>query len=249
MTAIELRNVYVSFPVFHVGHRSLKKAVVASITGGAILRESRAAPVVQALSDVSLEFKVGDRVALVGPNGAGKTTLLRIMAGIYEPDEGKVAVEGKIAALLNVSLGFNPDLSGRENMRLRGMYMGLRTSDVMKLEPEIAEFSELGGYLDLPIRTYSAGMQMRLAFALATAVKPDVLLMDEWLLAGDARFMQKAQARIAEFVLKARILVLATHSAEIIRKWCNKAVYLVGGKVIAHGSVEDILRIYSEHLE
>ncbi|MFT0877362.1 ABC transporter ATP-binding protein [Rhodopseudomonas sp. G2_2311] len=246
MTRIDLQDVHIRFPVLHTGHRSFKKAVVATATGGAIMRESRSAPIVRALSGLSVRFEEGDRIGLIGPNGAGKSTLLRVLAGIYEPDEGCVLIDGKVAALLNVNLGFNADISGRENLRLRGMYMGLRPKEIAALAPEIADFTELGDYLDMPVRTYSSGMQMRLALGMATAVKPDILLMDEWILAGDAHFMEKARARVAAFVLQAQIMVLASHSTDVIRTWCNKALYLSGGELQAFGPVDEVLDAYAD---
>lgn len=246
MTKIRLDRVSVSFPVLHTGHRSFKKALMATATGGAILRESHSAPVVQALKDISMTFGAGDRVGLVGPNGAGKSTLLRAIAGIYEPNEGAVHVDGSVIPLLDIGLGFDSDLTGRENIRLRGMYLGLRPSAIERLAPEIAEFTELGDYLDLPVRTYSSGMHMRLSLGVATAVHPDVLLMDEWVMAGDANFLDKARARMAQFVEKARILVLASHSEEIIREWCNKAVLLKAGHVEAVGGVDEIFKEYAK---
>lgn len=210
------------------------------------MHEAKSAPIVHALSGVSVRLEVGDRVGLVGPNGAGKSTLMRVLAGIYEPDEGRVVVDGKIAALLNVNLGFNGDFTGRENLRLRGMYMGLRKTEIDALAPEIAEFTELGDYLDMPVRTFSSGMQMRLALGMATAMKPDILLMDEWILAGDAHFMEKAKARVSAFVQQARILVLASHSVDVIRAWCNKALYLHAGNVQTFGPVDKVLSIYNE---
>lgn len=244
MAHISLENVYVRFPILHMGHMSLKKSLVSTATGGLILKEARAAPIVQALSGVSIEVSQGDRVGLVGGNGAGKSTLLRVLAGIYEPDEGRVSVTGATVPLLNVSLGFDVDLTGRENLRVRGMYMGLKPNEMEALIPEIIAFTELGPYLDLPVRTYSSGMQMRLAFGVATAVRPEILLLDEWILAGDAHFMEKAKARVAAFVQRAQILVLASHSSEVIRQWCNKALYLRNGTVAAYGDVDDVLRTY-----
>ena len=245
MAAIELEGVHVRFPLLHnTSHRSLKKALVAGLTGGAIMRDARSAPVVHALNDVSLRLEVGDRVGLVGLNGAGKSTLLRVLAGVYEPEEGRITVQGRVAALLNINLGFNAEMTGRENLRLRGMYMGLRGHESAALVPEIAAFTELGEYLDLPVRTYSSGMQMRLALGMATAVQPDILLMDEWLLAGDAPFMERARQRVEEFVQRARILVLASHSARLIRTWCNKAVYLEHGRVRAAGPVAAVMDEY-----
>ena len=246
MADIHLQRVSVHFPVLHTGHRSLKKVIVATATGGTILNDSRSAPIVQALSDISLNFQSGDRIGLVGPNGAGKSTLLRVLAGIYEPNEGSVHVKGEVMPLLDLGLGFDSDLTGRENIRLRGMYLGIKPSHFERLAPEIAAFTELGDYLDLPVRTYSSGMQMRLALGVATAVAPDILLMDEWMMAGDAHFMEKARARLVGFVEKANIMVLASHSEPVIRQWCNKALLLRHGHIAAFGPVDEVLRDYEK---
>ncbi|MBB1093371.1 ABC transporter ATP-binding protein [Rhodopseudomonas palustris] len=245
MARITLNHVSVNFPVLHTGQRSLKKALVAQATGGAILRDAASAPTVQALRDISAEFLPGDRVGLVGHNGAGKSTLLRVIAGIYEPNHGTVETQGRIVPLLDLGIGFDADLSGRENIRLRGMYLGVPPSRFEAMAPEIAAFTELGEFLDLPVRTYSSGMQMRLALGIATAIEADVLLMDEWVLAGDAAFLEKARARMARFVESARILVLASHSEAIIREWCNKAILMKGGEMLASGAVDEVFREYA----
>lgn len=245
MASVLLDHVSVSFPVLHTGHRSLKKTLVASATGGAILRGANAVPVVQALHEVTAQFAPGDRVGLVGPNGAGKSTLLRAIAGIYEPERGTVQVTGSVVPLIDLGIGFDADLTGRENIRLRGMYLGIPPLRSEALAPEIADFTELGDYLDLPVRTYSSGMQMRLSLGIATAVEADVLLMDEWVMAGDAAFLAKARDRVARFVEAAHILVLASHSEAIIREWCNKAMLLKGGTVVAAGSVDDVFSEYA----
>lgn len=248
MTNISLDRVSISFPVLHTGHRSFKKALVATATGGAILRSARSAPVVCALENISASFEPGDRIGLVGSNGAGKSTLLRVIAGIYEPNSGSISVSGVVLPLLELGLGFDGDLTGWENIRLRGMYLGLKPSRFEKLAPEIAAFTELGEYLDLPVRTYSSGMQMRLSLGIATALEPDILLMDEWVMAGDAAFMQKAHNRMAGFVEKANILVLASHSEAIIREWCNKALLLKAGHAVAFGPVDIVMQKYAEEL-
>ncbi|PSO23680.1 sugar ABC transporter ATP-binding protein [Bradyrhizobium sp. MOS002] len=199
---------------------------------------------VRALRDVSLRFSVGDRVALVGSNGAGKTTLLRVMAGIYEPEAGSVRSKGRISPIFDIGLGIDPELNGLDNIRLRGRILGLSAQEIEESIPDIIEFTELGDYLQLPIRTYSSGMLTRMTFAVATCFAPEVLLMDEWILAGDKDFMAKAEARIASFVSQASILVLASHSLEICRRWCNKAVWMDGGEVRAIGNVDDVLQAY-----
>lgn len=244
MGSVVLQDVSIRFPILHTGHRSLKKSLVASATGGAILQDARSAIVVEALKGVSVSFENGDRIGLVGGNGSGKSTLLRTIAGIYEPDAGKISVAGNVMPLLDLGLGFDNDLTGRENIRLRGMYLGIKPSKANSLVPEIAAFSELGDYIDLPVRTYSSGMMMRLSLGVATALEPDILLMDEWLMAGDAQFMEKARARLAGFVERARIMVLASHSEQIIREWCNKALLLRAGSVVAFGSVDDVFSQY-----
>lgn len=245
MVQVVLDNVSVGFPILHLNHRSLKKSFLATATGGAILKDAREMPFVRALHDITATFQAGDRVGLVGPNGAGKTTLLRTIAGIYEPISGHVHTEGRITTLLDIFAGFNPDMTGRENIRIRGMYMGMRPREVRALEPEIEAFSELGEYLNMPLRTYSSGMQLRLAFAIATSVHPEILLMDEWVLAGDAAFMSKAQARIEEYVVSSSIFVLATHSTQIIEQWCNKAILLQAGEAIAFGDTKSVIEAYN----
>jgi ABC-2 type transport system ATP-binding protein/lipopolysaccharide transport system ATP-binding protein len=245
MTSVILDKVSVGFPILHVGNRSLKKSLVATATGGTIMREARDTLFVRALHDVSATFEAGDRVALIGPNGAGKTTLLRAIAGIYEPISGRVRTQGEITTLLNLGLGFHPEMTGRENIRVRCMYMGLPARRIREIAPEIEAFTELGEYLDMPIRTYSSGMQLRLTFAIATSTRPDILLMDEWVLAGDASFISRAKARMEEFVARSSVLVLATHSEAIIRQWCNKAMYLAGGEMRMYGDVDEALAAYS----
>ncbi|WP_242390507.1 ABC transporter ATP-binding protein [Pararhodospirillum photometricum] len=200
---------------------------------------------VQALKDVTVSLEPGDRVGLIGTNGAGKSTLLRVIAGIYEPDTGDIHISGDVMPLLDLGLGFDGDLTGRENIRMRGMYLGLKPHDSKKLVPEIAAFTELGDYLDLPVRTYSSGMQMRLSLGVATAIQPDILLMDEWMMAGDATFMEKAKKRIDTFIEKANILVLASHSEAIIRQWCNKAIMLKGGNMISYGKTDNVFKDYN----
>ena len=242
--AIALDHVSVSFPIYHSGSRSLKKQLLSRGTAGRIARDANDRIVVDALRDVSLTLESGDRLALIGTNGAGKTTLLRVMAGIYEPVSGTVSVQGRISPMFDIGLGIDSDLSGYDNIRIRGLLLGLSSAQIERLLPGIAEFTELGDYLDMPVRTYSSGMMLRLTFAVATCFEPEVLLMDEWILAGDAHFMAKAEARIESFVRKASVVVLASHNLDICRKWCNKGLWLHQGQIREFGPIADVVERY-----
>ncbi|WP_420407933.1 ABC transporter ATP-binding protein [Hoeflea sp.] len=244
MAKLKLDHVTIEFPLLHEGHRSLKKAFVNRSTGGRILKDAEAPSVVRALSDVSLELQPGDRVGLIGPNGAGKTTLLRAMAGIYEPMSGSVEIEGKVATLFDISAGMSPGMTGWENIELRGLFMGLTRREVADLADEVEEFCGLGDFLNMPVRSYSSGMHLRLAFAVATSIKADILLMDEWVLAGDAAFTTKASERLEKMVTGAKILVLASHNEHIISQWCNKAAFLQSGEVKFFGEVNAAIEHY-----
>lgn len=243
-TLLDLQQVSVSFPVYHGGSRSLKKSLLSLSSAGRIARDANDRIKVDALRDVSLSLARGDRVALIGANGAGKTTLLRVMAGIYEPFVGSVSIHGRISPMFDIGLGIDNDLSGYDNIRIRGMLLGLSTSQIEQLLPGIAEFTELGDYLDMPVRTYSSGMVLRLTFAVATCFEPEILLMDEWISAGDAHFMTRAKERINSFIEKASVLVLASHNFEVCRKWCNKAVWMEKGQVREIGPVSEIIERY-----
>ena len=242
MAAIDVRGVHVSFPIYHGSSRSLKRTMFAAASGR--LQADGGRVVVEALRDVTFSLRSGDRLGLVGGNGAGKTTLLRTLAGIYEPVVGEVRVQGGIGALLDPNLGMNPELTGRENIGLRGLYNGLSQPAITKLEDDVQEFAELGEFLDLPLRFYSSGMVIRLGFALATAIRPQVLLMDEWFLAGDAAFMDRARSRLEDMVRGAEILVLSSHAAPVIEDWCNRALWLDQGRVRLDGTPREVLDAY-----
>lgn len=249
MALIRLENVSVTFPVYDVSSRSLKKRILAASAGGRIRAEtgSHRISVVQALDNVTLLFEHGRRVGLVGHNGAGKSTLLRVLAGIYEPTLGKVEVQGNAVPLFDISLGMDPESTGYDNIVLRGLFLGLSHNEIRERVEDIAEFSELGDFLNLPIRTYSTGMRMRLAFAISTSIEPDILLLDEGIGAGDAAFLEKANKRLEEFTKKAAIIVLASHSDELIKNMCDQAVLMERGRVVAQGRTEDILSMYHGH--
>ena len=242
---VEVENVSVWFPLYHGSSRSLKKMVVAAASGR-LGRDQQQRVVVRALRDVSLRLASGDRLGLVGNNGAGKTTLLRVLAGIYEPVAGRLSVQGSLNALLDPSLGMNMELTGRENILLRGLYNGLPKSMLPRLEEDVAEFADLSDFLDLPVRIYSSGMVVRLGFALATAtaIKPQILLMDEWFMAGDAVFLEKARHRLEAMVRGADILVLSSHQAAIVRNWCTRVLWLDQGQVRADGPPDEVLSEY-----
>ena len=241
--SIHADGVCVQFPIYHGSSRSLKKTVMAAASGR--LGEDRQhRVVVQALRDVSFSLRPGDRLGLVGGNGAGKTTLLRTLAGIYEPVVGSVRVSGVIGSLLDVNFGMNLELSGRENILLRGLYNGMGSQAIAAMAKDVADFAELGEFLELPVRFYSSGMAVRLAFGMATAIKPQVLLMDEWFLAGDASFLDKARARMEGLVRNAEILVLSSHLNAIVQEWATRLIWLDHGRVREDGPVDEVLAHY-----
>lgn len=244
MAFVRLRGVSVEFPIYSGGSRSLKKVLLNRTTQGNIGKDARDRVSVLALSDIDLDIRHGDRLALVGVNGAGKSTLLKVLAGIYEPTRGQAHSSGRVSALLTASVGVNPEATGRENIVMRGMFMGVHPRQMRAHVDEIADFTELGYYIDMPVRTYSAGMLIRLCFAVATTFAPEILLMDEWLSAGDAGFLTKAKRRMENFVSGSSILVLASHNVPLLEEWCNRAILLDQGRIIAAGTVAEIAERY-----
>jgi lipopolysaccharide transport system ATP-binding protein len=245
MAFIIAENVSIDFPLYHGSARSLKKTVLAAASGSRRLgQDQRHRMIVRALRNVSFQLQPGDRLGLVGDNGAGKTTLLRSLAGIYEPAEGRVIIQGSMNVLIDPNLGLNMDLTGQENIMLRGQYHGLDREQIRVLQEDVRQFAELDDFLDLPLRIYSSGMVVRLAFALATAVRPQVLLMDEWFLAGDTTFLRKAQSRLEDLVRSAEILVLSSHQYKIIETWCNRVLWLEQGQIKADGAPAEVLQRY-----
>ncbi|GBQ23179.1 O-antigen exporter ATP-binding protein [Acetobacter estunensis NRIC 0472] len=244
---IEVSNLSISFPLYHGDARSLKKRtkkLVGGLKVSRFQRDDRNRVVVRALSDVSFTVKPGERLGLVGRNGAGKTTLLRALGGIYEPVDGRVLVRGRLGTLLDTSLGMDIELTGRENIRLRGLFAGLSKTAIREIENDVETFADLGTFMDLPLKTYSSGMGLRLAFGLATAIMPDVLVMDEWFMAGDAAFMQKAAGRIAGLVEGAEILVISSHLPTVLEKWCTRLIWMEQGRIRMDGPVDEVLPAY-----
>lgn len=232
MSSISLRHCDLDLPIYGTINRSLKGAVMASATGGRIASASRNVTVVEALRDVNLEFRSGDRVALVGHNGAGKTSLLRIIAGIYEPSRGAIEVNGRVSSFINLGLGMDLEATGRENIVLCGLMFGMDIDEIRRLAPAIGDFSGLGHFLDMPVRTYSSGMSMRLVFSIVTSVPAEIIVMDEWMSVGDADFTVLAERRLHELVDAAHILVLATHDPHVVQKLCNVVVTMEHGTIV-----------------
>lgn len=243
MPSISLQNVHVEMPIYNTSGRSLKKQILRATTGGR-MQSDHGRTVVHALRAVTLELQQGDRLGLVGPNGAGKTTLLRVMAGVYEPTRGSVSVDGNVTPLLDSAMGIDMEATGNENIMLRGTLLGIPRARLLEMRDEIAEFTELGDYLAMPVRTYSSGMVLRLAFGISTSVTPEILIMDEFFAVGDASFIQKAQRRLDEIAADARILVLASHSEAMIKTMCNKALWMQAGEPRAFGGTAEVIAQY-----
>ena len=231
MAHILSKDLTIDFPIYGPSNRSLKKAIVNATTGGAFARDAGKRVVVRALDRVSFEFYEGDRIGLVGHNGSGKSTLLRALAGIHEPVSGLLKVRGTITSMLSITLGMEPEATGLENIYMRGYVMGISRNKMKGMLDDIVDFAGIGDFLHLPMRTYSSGMAMRLAFAVSTSFPADIVLMDEWLSVGDADFVSKAKARLDRFVRGAGIVVLASHDQGLIAAQCNKVFKLDHGKL------------------
>ena len=231
MAFINLQDVNIDFPVFNSTGRSLKKRLIHLATGGQLNEDASGVVVVRALENLSFTIQDGERVALLGHNGAGKSTLLRVLSSVYAPTHGTAYIQGKLGSLIDISLGIDPESSGLENIYIRGRLLGMTSSEIKAKTQEIIEYSELGDFIEMPVRTYSIGMHMRLAFTISTTLRPEILLMDEWLSVGDEGFKHKAQARMKEVLESTRILVLATHSRTLAMNTCTRAIWLEHGKI------------------
>jgi ABC-type polysaccharide/polyol phosphate transport system ATPase subunit len=243
LTTIRLDDVSVDIPVYNFGSASLRKTLLGKTIGGQF-SQAGAHVIVNALKNISLEAQDGDRIGLIGSNGSGKSTLLRVLAGVYAPTSGTCEVRGDVVPMFDTSLGMNGDATGFESIRICSALWGLSRKQTAATLDDIIGFTELGDYLSMPIRTYSTGMRLRLAFAIATARKPDILLLDEVIGAGDANFFRKAFARLLNLVERSRILVVASHSSKLITELCNKAIWLHQGSLIAYGPVEAVVAAY-----
>ena len=243
MPHLILDNVTVDFPIYDGGHRSLRRTVALGV-GGTILRRNNRHLVVRALTDVSLDCHEGDRIGLVGHNGAGKSTLLRVLAGLFQPTRGRVSIQGRLSPLFNPSALLDPEMTGDENIDHAAVLLEIPSRRRASLKEEVAEFTELGDFLRLPVKTYSAGMQLRLAFALMTEQEPEIVLFDEVLGVGDAQFMVKAAARLEAFRARTSIVVMASHNNGQVRSMCNKVAWLEHGQLRMFGPAEEVLAAY-----
>ncbi|TWF94452.1 ABC transporter ATP-binding protein [Saccharopolyspora dendranthemae] len=242
MVSIDVWNAAVDFPIFDAKSRSLKKAVLGK-AGGKIGTDSKV-PVIEALHDINMSLGEGDRVALVGHNGAGKSTLLRLLSGIYEPTRGSARVVGKVAPVFDLGVGMDPEISGYENIIIRGLFLGMSRKEMEKRIDDIAEFTELGDYLAMPLRTYSTGMRVRLALGVVTSIDPEILILDEGIGAVDAEFLEKARDRLNDLVKRSGMLVFASHSDEFLVELCSTAIWMDKGGIREEGSLRSVLTHY-----
>lgn len=240
---ISTREAWVEFPIFDAKTRSLKKAFLGK-AGGAIGRNESNVVVIEALRDITLSLKMGDRVGLVGHNGAGKSTLLRLLSGIYEPTRGVATVQGRVAPVFDLGVGMDPEISGFENIIIRGLFLGQTRKQMLAKVDEIAEFTELGDYLSMPLRTYSTGMRVRVALGVVTSIDPEILILDEGIGAVDAEFMKKARVRLQELVKRSGILVFASHSNEFLAQLCDRALWIDHGSIRMDGGIEEVVGAY-----
>jgi lipopolysaccharide transport system ATP-binding protein len=244
MAHITLRQASVVLPIFNSSARSLTNKLVSAATGGALTAQKGGHLSIEALRDLDLKVVAGDRLGIVGHNGSGKSTLLRLLSGIFEPSSGSIERSGSIASLVDISLGINGENTGRENIFLRGKLMGLSKKEIDAKIDEIIEFSELGDYINLPVRIYSSGMLLRLAFSVSTSITADILIMDEWLSVGDGAFSERASARLSALVDESEILIIASHDRDLIEKTCNKVVWLEHGHIKKIGMTQEITSEY-----
>lgn len=242
MVSIEVQNAYVDFPIFDAKTRSLKKRVLGKV-GGKIGTDSKV-PIIEALQDVTLSLSDGDRVGLVGHNGAGKSTLLRLLSGIYEPTRGSARVTGKVAPVFDLGIGMDPEISGYENIMIRGLFLGMTRKEMEKRVDDIADFTELGDYLSMPLRTYSTGMRVRLALGVVTTIDPEILILDEGIGAVDAAFLNKARDRLVDLVRRSGMLVFASHADDLLLELCTSAIWMDEGRMKMKGSLREVLTAY-----
>ena len=247
MAFIEAKNVSVAYKIYSARGRSLRNELFRRV-GGGIKVDAQSRVSVAALQNINLSLRAGDRVALIGGNGAGKSTLLRVVAGIMEPSGGEITRSGQVSSLLDMSMGMDPEATGYENIVMRSVVLGASFAKAKARVKEIEAFSELGDYLNFPMRTYSTGMGLRLSFAIATSVQPEILVLDEMIGAGDEAFADKAKTRMDEIVTNLKILVIATHDLNTVEIFANRGVVLSHGAVIADTDIGTAIDAYHAHV-
>ncbi|UNM06475.1 MAG: ABC transporter ATP-binding protein [Holosporaceae bacterium] len=245
MSVVSLKKVSVDFPIFNGEKFSLRSTIINKL-GGQLAEENDSVSSVKALKDITFDVQKGDRIGLVGHNGSGKSTLLRTIAGIYTHTSGELRVSGNVSTLFDIGSGFNDEMTGNENLFFGALVYGNSFKKAKESMTAMQEFTELGDYLNLPMRTYSQGMKTRIGFAVATNFEPEILLIDEVFGAGDKDFFEKSKKRIESLVEKSNALFLASHSDDLIRKFCNKAILMSHGEMKAFGAVEDVFSLYYE---
>ena len=248
MASIKLESVVLDYPVSSGFKGFLSSKIPVHTIGGKIQKQKNNVVIVRALDHLSVEFEPGDSVGLIGHNGSGKSSLLRVLAGVFEPTHGRLEVDGSTSALLGLGLGMNPDATGYQNIELSATLHGYQPREIGEKIRDIEDFSELREYLSMPIRTYSSGMRIRLSFAMATSFCKEILLVDEVMGAGDARFMDKAKKRMERLLSGSDLVVMANHSPSVITKFCNKVLWLKAGKKMFFGPVDEGLELYKESL-
>jgi ABC-type polysaccharide/polyol phosphate transport system ATPase subunit len=240
MSKISVRNLTIKFRIYHDRSPSLKESFA-----NLFKKKSRTSySDFKALNNVSLEIEAGDRIGIIGHNGAGKSTLLKALCRVYESDEGSVRVKGRLAPLLEIGAGFHPEFTGRENIYLNGSILGISKKVLSEIEAEVIAFAGIEEFIDTPVKYYSTGMYMRLAFSLATAVDPDILLLDEVFAGGDADFMVKARERMFAMVDKANILIMVSHDLSIINTLCKRVIWIDHGRLLADGPTDLVVARY-----
>ena len=240
---ISCRGVSVSIPVFQAGSRSFRNGLIQQLVGGRVAAAG-GVTMVRALESISFEVFPGDSIGILGHNGAGKTTLLNVLAGIYEPTAGSVEINGHPTPFFGMDEGIDAEMTGYEAIEIGGLVRGLHYRDLAPITQQAEDFTELGEFLRLPIRTYSAGMYARLMFAIATCVRPEILLVDENVSAGDERFQAKVRARVAEYVSGASTFFMASHDSAMLSGWCEKGLLLNQGRVVYFGAIDEAIRRY-----
>ena len=246
MAHIKLNDASVSFAIYNGKTRSVRTEVFRAIGGKISSVDSTIW--VRAIDGINLEINEGDRVGIIGHNGAGKSTILKLMSGIYEPTAGSAKIDGYISSLTDITMGMDPESTGYENIIMRCVFMGMSFSEAKLKADEIIEFSELREYIDLPARTYSTGMFLRLAFTVATCITPDILILDEMIGTGDASFIEKARIRMMDLINRTRIMVLSSHNTQIMRDICNRGIWMEKGRVIMDGEINKVMDAYNNSL-